>query len=384
MIVESGIYVLIIVSTIYLFVCVDGNGGGPMATIKRFLWITLPETGKRIGTRVCGERITKFLFEKAPNYLCYSANPIVQFLYCALAGGGFYCYVVYGFPHMPGPYIDGYHKIIGSILMFVCYYTYYKACTVNPGRIPTDRAGHLKCVKRFKFDEILFTKKQQCRTCEVEKPARSKHCSMCGFCVEKYDHHCVWINQCVGLYNYRWFLAFLWLHSILCGYGAIAAFCIFCNIIHKEELLTATFVNNVTGERFAADWNMIFRYLLQTQQVMFGLSVLCVVICIMLQIFIMYHLYLIRLGVTTNESIKISNVKHMLHRALSFMEEWKEKKEAEAKGGKAFKPSAECLERYLAKADYSLKTIGQKIKAYKQEIEELNTSPYKVPFVRAL
>jgi len=37
--------------------------------------------------------------------------------------------------HVPGPYISGYHKISGSILMMACYYSFYRACTVDPGII---------------------------------------------------------------------------------------------------------------------------------------------------------------------------------------------------------------------------------------------------------
>jgi palmitoyltransferase ZDHHC4 len=68
----------------------------------------------------------------------------------------------------------------------------------------------------------MFMPKTECTTCKFVKPARSKHCNMCGCCVERFDHHCIWINQCVGLNNYKYFLSFLVLHAWLCTYGVYA------------------------------------------------------------------------------------------------------------------------------------------------------------------
>lgn len=48
------------------------------------------------------------------------------------------------------------------------------------------------------------------------KPERTHHCSICDTCVLKFDHHCPWLNQCVGMGNERYFVLFMVWLSVGC------------------------------------------------------------------------------------------------------------------------------------------------------------------------
>ena len=161
-------------------------------------------------------------------------------------GGGLpLVYVIYGFPQVPNKYLDNYHKYTGTVLAFMCYFSYYKACATDPGYFDknTEKTKMKDYAQVFKFDGVLYTEKAPCRTCTFEKPARSKHCVMCDKCVLKFDHHCIWINGCVGLYNYKWFLTFLLLHAALTTYGFVAGVAIFLHIIEEKRLFNNYFIN---------------------------------------------------------------------------------------------------------------------------------------------
>ncbi|KAL8274614.1 hypothetical protein Esti_001443 [Eimeria stiedai] len=61
-----------------------------------------------------------------------------------------------------------------------------------------------------------------CGKCGRLKGPRTRHCSACGVCVIRQDHHCPWINRCVGVRNLRCFVLLLLFATLLSLFGAVS------------------------------------------------------------------------------------------------------------------------------------------------------------------
>ncbi|KAK7336374.1 hypothetical protein VNO77_16913 [Canavalia gladiata] len=119
-----------------------------------------------------------------------------------------------------------------------------------------------------------------CDTCLLYRPPRASHCSICNNCVQKFDHHCPWVGQCIGSRNYPFFILFISSSTLLCIY--VFSFS-WVNLIRQKGKLLVNMSHDI-------------------------LSVTLIVYCFIAVWFVggltVFHLYLISTNQTTYENFR--------------------------------------------------------------------------------
>uniref|UniRef100_A0A182QXJ6 Palmitoyltransferase n=1 Tax=Anopheles farauti TaxID=69004 RepID=A0A182QXJ6_9DIPT len=186
-----------------------------------------------------------------------------------------------------------YHAVL---VMFL--WSYYQTVFTDIGRVPSrfrvPRAELDRIVRATNEEEqkqILETFAKElpvvtrtlnatvrfCDKCRLIKPDRAHHCSVCGVCVLKLDHHCPWVNNCINFTNYKFFILFL-------GYALLYCLYIACSTIPYMELL---WTGKIDGR-----FHILFLFFVS---IMFAISLVSL---------FGYHCYLVLLNRTTLESFR--------------------------------------------------------------------------------
>lgn len=105
---------------------------------------------------------------------------------------------------------------LGSVFLYLLTIGFMAAtATTDPGIIPRNTAiddataaANAQQSRSVEVNGVRIPLKW-CRTCKIFRPPRAAHCSECNVCVERFDHHCPWMGQCIGRRNYRFFLGFV-------------------------------------------------------------------------------------------------------------------------------------------------------------------------------
>ena len=107
------------------------------------------------------------------------------------------------------PHLQNWQIASNIAICVICFVSAMMAICRNPGFLQKEKG-----VPFIQLVEV-FDSTQLCADCETVRTSRSRHCYVCNKCVERYDHHCPWINNCVGLNNHNSFYLFVAFMSAL-------------------------------------------------------------------------------------------------------------------------------------------------------------------------
>ncbi|GAB5592113.1 Palmitoyltransferase [Umbelopsis nana] len=178
------------------------------------------------------------------------------------------------------------------------YYNYYLACSTDPGKVPLDWEPPATITQPSEEAKRMgVTAPRFCKSCNVFKPPRSHHCSACRRCVLKMDHHCPWINNCVGYDNYGHFLRFI-------IYVDLATLYVLILLIWRVRSI----MDDIRHFRFYAEPS--------TTEIVFLVVnfVLDIVVLMCVGVLSCYHIYCVAKNQSTIESWERSKVEGLIRR----------------------------------------------------------------------
>merc|ERR1711939_575305 len=183
----------------------------------------------------------------------------------------------------PGPMFGVMCLIIHHIVVFFLLWSFAMSIIVDPGRVPEwyarlemERQGMHVPGKFLAIDDEeykLFANDAQggsiekkldgsgrwCRKCVKVKPDRCHHCRVCQRCVLKMDHHCPWINNCVGYYNYKYFYLFITYALLILFSVALGGFVTFHTYLLLQNFTTIELVEKkgspARGKSYVHPWD---------------------------------------------------------------------------------------------------------------------------------
>uniref|UniRef100_K9IIG4 Palmitoyltransferase n=1 Tax=Desmodus rotundus TaxID=9430 RepID=K9IIG4_DESRO len=190
------------------------------------------------------------------------------------------------------------YLLLPYLLLIVNLAFFTLSSVTDPGTIT--KANELSLLQVYEFDEVTFPKNVRCSTCDLRKPARSKHCGVCNRCVHRFDHHCVWVNNCIGAWNARYFLIYLLTLTASAAAVAVVSTVFLVRVVALSDLYLQTYIDDL-GHSHVIDIFVLVQYLFLTFPRIVFLLGFVVMLSFLLGGFLCFVLYLAATNQTMNE-----------------------------------------------------------------------------------
>ncbi|XP_076451430.1 palmitoyltransferase ZDHHC4-like [Babylonia areolata] len=245
-------------------------------------------------------------FHNVVHYLFYTRNRVMQLVFGTLMFLGYVTLVVDVLPVLTIFEPDNNHIFWPIFLLSINLVFYHLSCTADPGEVTRHNVDFLVGV--YKVDDVFYKPGSQCATCKLAKPARSKHCSFCNRCIHRFDHHCIWTNNCVGAGNLRYFLFFLISLIAVSINGMLMTTHSLILVVQNLRLMETSYVDAATGKLHPITYPVLIQHLFMQQPRSVCLVGSLALLLFLLFAFAFYHVYLICVNQTTNERFKMGNL----------------------------------------------------------------------------
>ena len=301
----------LVLFALLLFVLLFGEAEVFEGTVvERIHWIItdgVPYAASLMLRKVIGDAAGAKIEAITTELLCERPNPAMQLIYVLLVMGGYWVYCVH-VELLIGALgigaVSETHAVIVPCAMLISIASWLAVCFSDPGTVDAHTLDAQ--LATYPHDHVLY-KPKICPTLGVTCPARSKYCRVTQRRVAKFDHYCGWMGNSIGENNLRYFVSFLGIHVVLTSYGSWLCCAAISGEIERRGLWAAEFEPSRRGapvSTLASDWRLLSKFVAFHFAPAATLSLFLMILVVMLGAFLTYHLWMIKKGLTTNETFK--------------------------------------------------------------------------------